>query len=558
MKVEAQNLTIDNVLSKGKFIIPNFQREYDWDKDNIEDFLNDIEEADENENYFIGHMVFKGEFNRNSFDVIDGQQRITTITILLCCIRDKFINLGENNLAEAIHNKYIFSTDLDNLPFARLENKMPYPILQSRIQSLPNERNNDVQPQKEGERKILKTYEYLFERLNDYGVHELKGLRDRVLNLETIFVAATDLVDASTVFMTLNATGKDLTPLDLVKNYVFSKYPVQPHIDEPNDSWKFILENINELNKDNKKDKFLNNSFASRYKKVSDKKIYKEVVTQFKDGKIDAKKFILELKEDSKFYKIIINPKYEYFDKNDYDIYESINAIVRVFKIEVANSFLLSLLREYKKKYISKSMILRALNSIEHLHFINNAICSGRSSGYDKLYAKYAQNLYQSKNKEEKHKIIQQLEKDLQERIPDFENYKANFNKKVYYITTQTKQKSIVQYILTKLERKENKNVILINTSLEHIYPEKPKKEWGQLKNKENIKYIGNLVLLDSDLNSSIGNNIFSKKKDVVQKKSKIITTKKVFDAVSWAEDNIEKRTQDIIKIMYSEIWNKD
>ena len=66
------------------------------------------------------------------------------------------------------------------------------------------------------------------------------------------------------------------------------------------------------------------------------------------------------------------------------------------------------------------------------------------------------------------------------------------------------------------------------------------------------------MVLLDSDLNSSIGNNIFSKKKDVVQKKSKIITTKKVFDAVSWAEENIEKRTQDIIKIMYSEIWNKD
>ncbi|MBR5238440.1 MAG: HNH endonuclease [Paludibacteraceae bacterium] len=259
-----------------------------------------------------------------------------------------------------------------------------------------------------------------------------------------------------------------------------------------------------------------------------------------------------------KFYKIIINPKYEYFDKNDYDIYKSIHSIVRVFKIEVANSFLLSLLREYTSKEISQKMLVFALNNIEHLHFINNAICSGRSSGYDNLYSKYAQKLYRSKNREEKHQIIKDLVKDLQQRIPDYEDYQVNFNKKVYFTSTETKQKALVQYILTKLESKENKNAILINTSLEHIYPEKPNGNWEQLNNSDNIKYIGNLVLLDSNLNSSIGNNIFLKKKNIVQKKSKIITTKKVFDAVSWTEENIEKRTQDVIEIMYSEIWNKD
>lgn len=555
MKVEARNLTIDNVLNKGKFIIPSYQREYDWDDENIDEFINDIEESPIEDNYFIGHMVFKGDFTGNIFEVIDGQQRITTITLLLCCIRDRFIDLEEINLANAIHNKYIFSIDLENVAFAILENKMPYPILQTRIQSLPKDRDHSVMPTKRGERKILKVYDRLYKRLENYNVDDLRRLRDKVLRLETIFVAATALVDASTIFMTLNATGKDLTALDLVKNYIFSKYPTQPHIDEPNDSWKIILQNTNGLIKDNEKDRFLNNSFASRYKKVSDKKMYKEVMKQFKLGKIDAKDFIAELKEDSTIYKTIIKPQEMDYNKNDYDIYESIHAIINVFKIEVANSFLLSLLREYKKRNISKKMVAVALNSIEHLHFINNAICSKRSSGYDMLYAKYAQELYSQDTKEKKHDIIKKLVKDLQNRIPDQVDYNTSFEKRVYYTSKLTKQKSLVQYILTKIERKTNKNAILINISLEHIYPEKPDKEWYKLKDETNIKRIGNIVLLDCDLNASIGNKIFSKKKQFVQDKSKILTTKEIFEKDQWLEANITERTQEIIEYMYSEVW---
>lgn len=555
MKVDARNITINNVFSKGKFIIPSYQREYDWDDENIDEFINDINEAESDEHYFIGHMVFNGDFNGNTFEVIDGQQRITTITILLCCIRDKFIDLNENDMADAIHNKYIFSIDLNNRPFAILENKMPYPILQNRIQNKPGERNNDIKPQKKGERKILKTYDKLYKLLENYNVDDLVLLRNKVLNLETIFVAATGLADASTIFMTLNATGKDLSALDLVKNYVFSKYPTQPHIDEPNDSWKIILQNTTGLSKDNDKDRFLNNSFASRYKKVSDKKIYKEVIKQFKEDKIDAKKYVSELKEDSEIYKNIIKPTVGDFNKSDYDIYESIDAIINVFKIEVANSFLLSLLREYKSNSISKKMLLYILNGIEHFHFINNAICSKRSSGYDMMYAKYAQSLYKAKTKEEKHQILRDLNGYLSDRIPEEMDYVASFNKRVYYLSTKTKQKSLVQYILTKAERKENTNAVLINTSIEHVYPERPDGKWFKLKDSSNIMYIGNLVLLDKGLNSKMGNANYTNKKQTIDNHSKIITTKEAFDNDDWSEDYIEKRTISIRDRFYAEIW---
>ncbi len=557
MKVEARNMTIDNVLGKGKFIIPSYQREYDWDDENIEEFINDIEESDIGDNYFIGHMVFNGDFNGNTFEVIDGQQRITTITILLCCLRDIFIERGNLDLANAIHNKYLFSIDRDNNPYAILENKMPYPILQTRIQSKPEDRDNTVEPQKKGEKKILSSYNKLLKRIAGYSIDDLRKLRDKILQLETIFVAATGLEDASTIFMTLNATGKDLTALDLVKNYVFSKYPSMPHIEEPNDSWKTILQNTSGLTKENEKDRFLNNSFASRYKKVSDSKIYKEIVKQFKSGKIDAKKFISELKEDSEIYKTIIKPDLSNYSKTDYDIYESVNAIISFFKIEVANAFLLSLIREYKKNNISKGMTIIALNSIEHFHFINNAICSKRSSGYDLLYAKYAQELFLQKTKQKKHEVIKNLVKVLLSRIPDEVDYNASFNKRVYYKSTLTKQKSLVQYILTKMERRENKNAVLINISLEHIYPEKPNKDWYKLTNDDNLMYIGNLALLDSGLNSEIGNKSYSLKRKTILKKSKIITTKKVFENEQWREQDIIDRTQKICQYMYTDAWRR-
>ena len=125
MEVEAFSQKISNVLTKGKFIIPDYQREYDWDESEINELLEDLEDVKSDESYFIGHMVFEGKFTGNEFKVIDGQQRITTLTIMLSVIRDLFYTKSLNNLGDGINDKYIFAKDVDNIPFVILENKMP-------------------------------------------------------------------------------------------------------------------------------------------------------------------------------------------------------------------------------------------------------------------------------------------------------------------------------------------------------------------------------------------------------------------------------------------------
>ncbi len=554
MDVEARSQKVLNILTKGVFTIPDFQREYDWDNEEVEEFLADINDIKAEESYFIGHMVFEGEYNGDAFNVIDGQQRITTITILLSVIRDLFYLTGEKDLADAINDKFIFGKDLSNNPYVILENKMPYPVLQAYVQSIPEKKNTTIKAIKSGERRIIKIYDYLYKALKNKTTEELERLRDSILNLELIFVAVSDQVDAFTIFETLNATGKDLTPMDLIKNQVFRLYPREPHINEPNDSWKTILSNSegNHL-------KFLNNFWSSRYKKLSNAKIYKDFIKRIVKPKCDMAVFLNDLKSDSELFNEIVLPvKEKWVNGQENRVFLSLKAIVDTFNIEVANPILLGLVREYKNKNISLKFLKKALNIIEKYHFINNAISSNRSSGLDTMYASISRELSNAVDKNAKHSVIREMAAKLEDRMPSIDEFKASFDSKLYFASTETKQKKLVQYVLRKIElNKQNYNVDLNNISLEHIYPENPNSDWESLSDKDLFKNIGNLVILDSNINSKVGSKDYTAKKTIILKESTLISTKEVFDENSlWTGSEIKKRRDLIVALMYKDIWD--
>jgi len=546
MNVEARSQTIESIFKKGQYIIPEYQREYDWTEDNLNEFIEDINDSEE-ENYFIGHMVCEGKYNGSQFKVIDGQQRITTITIMLSVIRDIFQEKGLNDLANGLHENYIFSKDKDYNEYVILNNQMPYPVLQKYVQSKPEHKDKSVIAEKSGEKKIIKAYNKFYKDWNDFEEIKLKILRDKILNLEIIFVAVDDEVDAFTIFETLNAKGKDLTPLDLIKNKVFKNYTKQSHLDEPNDSWKKIIENSKDKNI-----KFLNYFWASRYKKVSDRKIYKEFIKESKKQSFNYNNFVSDLLNDSKIYKKIILPiKEDWNASGEFKVYFSLNAI-QIFNIQVANSMLMSLFREYNAKTISLKYLVKAIKGIERFHFINNAITGTRSSGLDTMYSRIARDLYKAPDKQAKHIVIDGMIIKLKDKLPSIEQFKAKLNSRLYYSSQNTKQKKVVQYILTRFEyEKQNYNIELFDMSLEHIYPENPNKDWNAM-DKTYIQDIANLVLIDKDINSAIGNKSYSDKKILILKKSTILTTKEVFEEYdTWDQSTIEDRKENLIKKIY-------
>ncbi len=567
MNVDAKNLTIENVLTKGRYLIPDYQREFSWTNENIKELISDIRESSTSDNYFIGHMVLHGDFNGNSFEVIDGQQRITTITVMLCAIRDilyeqskvevnKSLKDEMNQYATAIDEKYIFNKDRNNKKFVVLENEMPYPLFQKLVQSSLEDKDLKIAAVKSGDKKIKDAYIQCINDFKQYSHEELVEFRDKVLNLELIFVAVKDEADIHNVFETLNAKGKELDAFDLIKNKIFKHYPKEVHLHEPKDSWKKIVDNTqgNTLG-------FLNNLWASRYKKVSDKNIFREFVKTSKLAGFDYKQFLKDMLSDSILYRKIISPNEQDWSGNTrMSIYISLEAI-NIFKIKVSNSIIIALLRALDDKKISEAYCIKGLQAIERFHFAHNAICSLRSSGLDTMYAKVSKEIHSAADKHIVHKKVDELIESLNKKMPTRDQFQANFDSKMFYSDTKGKNKELeknkrlVQYALKKIEyKKQNKNVKFVNLSLEHICPETRTSEWEHIDDKLVIN-IGNIVLLDANLNSKVGQKNFDEKKQSISK-STIISTNEVFEKNTiWNNETINARKQELIQLLYNGVW---
>src|SRR4030042_6233456 len=111
MKINSIDRDLRELLNSAFYIIPRFQRPYSWDKENVQDFWNDAI-ANREDDYFIGSFVVY-KIGEDSFGIVDGQQRITTITMLLCAIRDAFLVNGFVDLSEGMHG-LIERKDINN------------------------------------------------------------------------------------------------------------------------------------------------------------------------------------------------------------------------------------------------------------------------------------------------------------------------------------------------------------------------------------------------------------------------------------------------------------
>ena len=166
--------------SSCQFIIPRFQREYSWDKKNYQEFFEDminnlvVDEGNiKDDQYFLGTMLFVGNFTEKPdkpIEVIDGQQRLTTITILFSVLSDRFRELGEETLSKQLFN-YIMTTDDDGNKVRVLQSKSSYPYFVYYIQD--REKTINTSPNTEEENCIKETYEYFLQQTSENALKKL-------------------------------------------------------------------------------------------------------------------------------------------------------------------------------------------------------------------------------------------------------------------------------------------------------------------------------------------------------------------------------------------------
>ena len=564
MKIESKDTDIESLLVGAYFYIPRFQRPYSWDDENLSDFWNDVV-VDQSEDYFIGSMVvFKKE--KQQFGVVDGQQRLTTITILLCVIRDYFLKVGSHDLAEGMH-QLIERKDRSNKNEYVLKTETSFPYFQEHIQKFDDDPELDVDIQIE-EKNLLNAHNH-FNKLvgsvisaidNDASISEenkvkfkidkLINLRDAVLNLNLIFITLDNEDDAYLIFETLNTRGKDLALTDLVKNHFSKNLKAKGTVDHARLKWESMLETIHNSSSDIASDNFIYHFWSSRYEAIPLKKLFPKIKKEITKQK--AKDYLDSLVSDSKIYRSIHEPTYEWL-KNETEVSDSLYAL-QMFKLSQPTPATMSLVRAYREDKIKYKKLRDTLSAIEKFHFVFTAITSSRSSGgISAMYSSFAIKLFESKDSQEASNIIQEFVAKLRDKRPSLAEFKVAF-KEVVYTNSNSKQKNLVRYILEKfsLYYSYKYPVDFDELTIEHLSPQKNIGQDGWTESS--VGCLGNLIFLDQKVNGEIDTKGFLEKKSSLIEKGYSLP-EFVLEASEWNPELVYKHAEKMAEIAYSEIW---
>ena len=320
MEINAYVRSIDK-LKEYFFIVPDYQREYVWKADDqVEQFLEDIDnEYDEGVNhqqsYFIGSIILVE--NSGKYDVIDGQQRLTTIVLTLCALREllKLQTLDEKqqaylkNIEEWLSN---FDIDTDETQ-TRLE--LQYEESKDYLEKLISRHPY------EGEvtasiKKMQSAYERIEAHLQGYlsiGVTELAAFaRYFLTKIELVVIESENLSNALKIFETINQRGAGLNAMDLVKNLLFSQAK-ESDFQVIKEKWKIITANLQDCGEEQSPLRFLRYFLMARYHDgiLREDEIYKWIIsaegksiTKYESQPLELAK---ELEKMSKRYSDLVN-----------------------------------------------------------------------------------------------------------------------------------------------------------------------------------------------------------------------------------------------------------
>jgi hypothetical protein len=564
MKIEAHDKEIQDIFSLGYFQIPRFQRPYSWERDEVENFWNDVVN-ESTENYFIGSMVVY-QSKKPYFGIVDGQQRLTTITLMLAAVRNAFSALGEENLAKGVH-KYIEKPNIENSEEFIIHAETSFPYLQDHIQSF---NGLDIDCEVGVEEQNLKfafdlinqhlarfiplsvdqSQSSLFSDLNSEAVQKLKVLRDKILSLKLVFIQLDNEEDAYLIFETLNARGRDLKTSDLVKNLLLKKMKsANSRLDSPKESWNSLVKKFDDTNDSDILDTFLLHYWISEHAYTTDKKLFSHVSEFVSAEEGNAAVLLKRLSEVATIYCKLLHPNGAKWTREEAEVKESLLAL-NSFKVRQQYAMTLALLRAHEDKRLSLKNLKISLRKIEFFHFVFNAITSQRSSGtIATTYSNFSIKLTKAKSESEIQSTLNGLFDSLRKKLPGFEEFEVKFTS-LSYLSNFTKNKSVVKYALSK-QLGTNVNGLNINhdiLTIEHLLPETKIREGFS---EELVGNIGNLILTDGPTNSE---NLAAR--DPVEK-IKILRDMNyplaatLLGENNWAEQEIRNRGKEIAKSLY-------
>ncbi|MFW5329678.1 DUF262 domain-containing protein [Hydrogenophaga sp. ZJX-1] len=558
MKIQCVERDIRQVLESGTYLIPRFQRPFSWDKENIEEFWVDST-AEVKKDYFIGAFVTYN-LTSSTYGLVDGQQRLTTITIALCAIRDKFMELGQDALGNGVH-RLIETRDLNNQAQFVLRTETSYPYLQAKIQSLEKE-DTDIEVGEE-EKAISVAYQTLAGFIKDgvdaavakvdpskakaTGKKWLEQARNKLLALKVISITLDNQDDAYLIFETLNTRGKDLTAADLAKNHFLRLLPSKGKaIDRPKDHWIEIQSTLDEADRPIQIKTFLHHYWLSKYSFTTEKQLFKAIKDEV--TALNVKDVMDELRSDAVLYRGITEPGgLELWSKPTRDIEDSLLCISDVLNIQIANPLLLTVLRLYKAKRLRDGQVRELFSLVERYHYMYTTISVLPSSGgVGQMYAAHAREIANSSDSNALGICITDFKKKIVSKVPSRDTFISKFKQLSYQ---NQRQREVIRYTLWKIYKKMNPAVDVDRStaSIEHMM--------SQSGGSVAVHSIGNLLVVPVKFNGEIlGDKPFTKKKSLLTAGGYTLEPE-ITAATAWTDADIEQRTTRLAEYAYDTVW---
>ncbi len=529
-----------------QFVIPIYQRLYSWKKEQCEQLWDDIIKIGGNDKmngHFIGSILYVSADDTHSSPllIIDGQQRLTTITLLLIALRnhlndeDEFL---EKFSCKKIQNRYLTNSNKDG------DNKFRLILSESDRDTLLSLIDKNRRKPSELSLKIMENFK-LFEEWIRKNTDKLETIFKGLEKLMIVWIALKkEKDDPQLIFESMNSKGIELTQTDLIRNYIVMETEVEKREDFYNQYWRAMEEDFKQSKKQSKRedlfDKFVRHYLTIKTGKIpNEKKVYEAFKDyQQKEG-IEIEDLLKDLQKYCGYFCQIAFKK-----EADKDLNKALSFLVDV-EMDVVYPLLLELYSDYSDGVLSKQDFIPIIYLTES-YICRRAVCRLGTNSLNKVFPFVTKKI----NKDQYLESIKVHFGYLTEkqRFPNNDEFKEHF------ITIDFYHFQKREYFLERLENFDTKEPV--NTkeyTTEHIMPktldEKWKKDLGQDYERIYTQYlhtIGNLTL--TGYNSEYSNNSFQEKRDMEKgfKQSPLRLNQSLKDLESFGKKEIEKRANDL------------
>ena len=532
--------------SKKYFIIPVYQRAYSWEKSEWKNFIEDLEEQAKGENkYYYGNLLLETIVKDREYEIIDGQQRITTITIFMRALVDV---LKERDLDVDVDIDDIEKTYLKNRGNIKLR---PVEYDRACYDSIIVDGNDIYKDTTVSQRRMLNAKKYFYQYLLDKTNVQLKKLLDVIEEAEINCIELKGKKEAALMFELENNRGKDLTNLEKLKSY----FMYQMHVNSKEDETDSNIE-------------YVSNIFKNIYLIVND----------------------LKINEDS----LLIYHCNAYLNGYDYRTIDDIKDVLKssVDKVKFIKEFVDGLYTSFadmKKLENSKNEYLTQMRKLTIPAFVYPFLIKGmkyigeNSTDMDNLYDIMEKLIFRQKLINSRadlnsrlNNILKSFEGDvvwLREEVYQKLNSERHWNddKVEEFLDGYMSENSVLKYLLYNYEDFIQSrgysigDITIKEAEIEHISPQTPI-IGGGYEVDENGKYseefeedylncLGNLVIISKSHNCSIGNGSFDKKLNTYMKNTILRQQTEIKEFISgdlenpiWDSAAIQRRHDKILE----------